>query len=127
MLSILLLVAILVALVFGVQRLRGRQKPVVAATALNVSVRDRRNKSSVEWSEVRQIDVARMPADGAGHFCVVLFGNNSLTVYAEYRGFKKFEIKMFDRWPNIKAEWTRVLTGPPDVGERVTVWKQDRG
>jgi hypothetical protein len=125
MLSLILLVVILFVLVFAAQGFRARRKPVVVVTTLNASVRGWRNSSSVDWGDVRQIDVARMPAAGAGHFCVVLFGTNALVVYDDYRGFDEFEAKMFDRWPNIKVEWTRVFTGPPDSGERVTVWMRD--
>ncbi|MDE2266971.1 MAG: hypothetical protein KGL29_13805 [Alphaproteobacteria bacterium] len=126
MLSLILLVVIFVLLIYGTGRVRARQKPVVAVTASNVRVRGFRNSSSVEWRDVRQIDVARMPTTGVEHFCVVLFGNNSLSVYDSYPGFAEFEAKMFDRWPGIRAEWTRVFTGPPDISERVTVWKQGR-
>ena len=125
MFSLILLLVILFVLVFGVLRFGARQKPVVVVTALNVSVRGWRTRSSVEWNEVRQIDVARMPTSGVEHFCVVLFGTNALAVYDDYRGFDEFKTKMFDRWPQIKEEWTRVFTGPPDSGERVTVWMRD--
>ena len=113
----------LVLLFYAARRFLAGQKPVVSITSQNVSVRGWQTGSSVDWSDIRQIDVARtLDAD---RFSVVLFGNSSLAVNGDYRGFEQFAAAMFDRWPVIRQEWMRVLGGPPDISERITVWKKD--
>jgi len=130
LLVILLMIAALVYFVLSIpRRLKEGQRTVVAVTGRNVSVRGRRLNASMEWRDVRRIDVARAPTIGVEDFCVVLFGNNdeSLAVYDVYDGFQTFEAKMFNLWPRIREEWARVFMGSPNISERVTVWKKDGG
>lgn len=124
------MIAALVYFVLSIpRRLKEGQRTVVAVTGRNVSVRGRRLNASMEWRDVRRIDVARAPTIGVEDFCVVLFGNNdeSLAVYDVYDGFQTFEAKMFNLWPRIREEWARVFMGSPNISERVTVWKKDGG
>ena len=125
MFRLILFALCLVLLYYAARRFLAGQKPVVSITSQNVSVRGWQTGSSVDWSDIRQIDVARtLEVD---RFSVVLFANNSLTITSNYHGFEQFAAAMFDRWPAIRQEWMRVLGGPPDISERVTVWKQDGG
>jgi hypothetical protein len=117
----------LVVLFYAARRFLAGQKPTVSVTSQNVSVRGWQTGSSVNWSDVRQIDVARTLDAGADRFSVVLFGNYSLAICSDYRGFDQFAAEMFNRWPAIRQEWMRVFGGPPNISERVTVWKQDGG
>jgi hypothetical protein len=120
----LLLIALLVVVV---RRILGRQSPAVEIMPRGVGVRGWRTGLFVEWRDIRQIDVVRMPNAGGEHFCVVLFGNSALTVYDHYRGFDRFAAAMFERFPAIRGEWMRVIAGPRDISERMTVWRRDKG
>jgi hypothetical protein len=120
---ILLYLVVIVALVYVVRRfLSGGLKPAISLTSQGVAVG---NTVAVTWQEIRQIDVCRMPTAGGSAFSVTLLGTNALTLNNSYRNFDGFTAKMFERWPAIRSEWLRVLSGPPDISERVTVWQQD--
>jgi hypothetical protein len=121
MMVIILFVLCLVLLFLAVRRAQARRSPVVAVTAHNIALRGWRTQSSVAWSEIRQIDVARTPGTP---FCVILFGNNAVAVYDHSRGFEEFSARMFEHWPTIGAEWMRLRNAPPQTSERVTVWQQ---
>ncbi len=125
MLRLLFFALCVVLLFYAVRWFLGGQKPVVSITRQGVSVRGWQTASSADWSDIRQIDVARTPDAGVGHFSIVLFGNSSLIVSSDYRGFEQFTAAMFSRWPDIRQEWLRVLGGPRDISERVTVWRRD--
>lgn len=115
---------VIIVLVYGVRRfLAGGLKPAILLTSQGVAVS---NGVAVTWPEIRQIDVCRMPTAGASEFSVTLFGTNALTLTNRYRNFDGFTARMFERWPAIRPEWMRVLNGPPDISERVTVWQQDK-
>lgn len=114
---------VIIVLVYGVRRfLAGGLKPAILLTSQGVAV----DKAvAVTWQEIRQIDVCRMPTAGTSVFSVTLFGTNALTLSSSYRNFDGFTARMFERWPAIRSEWMRVLGGPPDISERVTVWHED--
>jgi len=115
----------LILIVMAVKRFLARRSPAVAVSAQGISLRGGQYTSTVSWQEIRQIDVTRMPTGVVEHFYVTLFGSNAISIYDHFRGFAEFEAALFARWPAIRAEWTRVQGGPPDQGERVTVWQQD--
>jgi hypothetical protein len=124
---LILFVFLIVLFVMVVRRVLAKQSPAVAVTARGVGLRGWRSAWSMDWSDIRQIDVVRMPNVGAERFCVVLFANSTLSVYDHYRGYGDFAAAMFNRWPAIRAEWMRVFAGPQDISERVTVWRRDKG
>jgi len=120
---LLLYVVVIVAVIHVVRRyFTVTLKPAVQVTPQGIAVSD---AFGVSWSEIRQVDVCRMPTSGAAEFSVVLFGNSALTVTSAYRNFDLFAARMIERWPQIETEWMRVRRGPPEISERVTVWKKD--
>jgi hypothetical protein len=122
---IIFFVVVLIVLLHFVRRFLAGQAPAVSVAPQGIAVRGHRTVSSIGWQEIRQIDVTRTPTGVVEHFYVTLFGSNAISVYDHYRGFAEFEAAMFAHWPAIRAEWTRVQAGPPDQGERVTVWQQE--
>lgn len=121
MIRILFYVVVIILLVHFIRRfLMGGMKPAITVTPQGIAVSD---GLSVTWQEIRQIDVSRMPTPGAAEFSVTLFGTNAVTLSNGYRNFDGFTSRMFERWPQIRAEWMRVYNGPQDISERVTVWQ----
>jgi hypothetical protein len=123
----LLYLAVIALLVMSVGRLfRSRRTPIVIVSARDVNVRGWRTSSTMAWRDIRQIDVARAPVIGVDDFRVILFGRGaeSLTVSDRCDGFKAFEARIFELWPQIRSEWERVFAGSPDISERVTAWKR---
>jgi hypothetical protein len=124
MIRILFYVVVVIVVVHFLQRLLTGLKPQVTTAPEGIAVRVQRTISMLAWSEIRQIDICRVPTAGVDHFAVFLIGGTTLAVYDHYIGFQAFTARLFERWPQIRAEWTRVFNGPPDISERITIWQR---
>ena len=113
---------------FGWMKSRAGEKigGVVNITDSGISVRAKRLSAKIAWTDVFQINLARLPSY-IDYFCVILIDNknNQVVVYDDYVGFERFRDEMLRRWPQIDPEWVRVHNGSPDIEERVTVWKRE--
>ncbi|MDE2182687.1 MAG: hypothetical protein KGJ78_06660 [Alphaproteobacteria bacterium] len=119
---------VIALLVLSVRRLfRSRTKPIVVVTGSEVSVRGWRTSSTLSWSRICRIDVARAPEIGVDDFCAILSadGGEALSVSDTYDGFKAFQEAMFARWPQIEAEWRRVRALPADLSQRSIAWRRN--
>ena len=127
MIRFILIAAVVVLVVLAVRSFLKRQKTAVVATSQGVALRGWGIRSSLAWEAVCRIDVERMPSTGVVFFCVVLTGarGESLAVYGDFPGFARFQKWMFYHWPSITEEWLRILSGPPNISERETLWKKD--
>lgn len=102
--------------------------PYVSVTAEGVRVSGWMLRASlrgfIKWIDIQTIEVERISTGGVEQFRAILWDgiSKSVAVFDDYAGFDNFRTAMFERWPQIEKEWTRVFCGSPNSHEHVTVW-----
>ena len=86
----------------------------------------RKGARDVPWDKVSQIDVARVPTPGVENFIITLRFDNDTTIHISDADpqFEECRTELVRNWPQLEQPLAKIYCGPPDIEERMTLWKQ---
>lgn len=84
-----------------------------------------KRETHILWADVERIDVGVRDYFSFDALYVVLFAKKGKLEIDELDdGFQPFENALFERWPQIREGWIKLLAGNPRQPQHATLWRQ---
>ena len=85
----------------------------------------RKRERRVLWAEVSRIDAGiRDYLSFDGLYVVIFAGTKKLELDELDDGFRQFEAELFERWPQIREPWNKLLGANPHEPQYETLWQR---
>lgn len=86
----------------------------------------RRRETTIRWSEITRIDAGmRDYFSFDGLYVIVYAGAVKLELDELDDGFRQFESAVFERWPQTRERWNKLLATSPHQPQYETLWQRD--
>lgn len=86
----------------------------------------RKRENRMRWTDVTRIDAGvRDYLSFDGLFILMWAGTAKIELDELDDGFRQFENALFERWPQIRSTWNKLLAGNPHEPQYETLWRRD--
>jgi hypothetical protein len=85
----------------------------------------RKRERRMRWADIDRIDAGIRDYFSFDGLYVVLFtAKTKLEIDELDDGFQPFENALFERWPQIRDDWNKLLIGNPREPQHATLWRR---
>lgn len=86
----------------------------------------KKRESRMRWADVSRIDAGMRDYLSFDALYVVMFaGKRQIEIDELDDGFRVFEHSLFERWPQIRDAWNKLLASNPHEPQHETLWRRD--
>ena len=107
-------------------RSRGKRVATIDIVPDGFAFTWRGHETRLRWADITRIDAGvRDYLFFDGFYVVVFAGATQLEIDELDEGFQPLEYALFERWPQIRESWNRLLKTDPHVPQYETLWRRD--